>query len=73
MEELTYKEKVYMEVTELYDTGRFTQDDIAQKLNISIDAVRWCTKYYGFHNTKAKDGKNPIYNIKDLEDLEKLL
>lgn len=69
MDVLTYEAKVYDHVTSDYDTGRYNQDDLAEKYNINIEAVMWCTQNYGYHNTVAKSGKNPFIDL-DLIDKE---
>ncbi len=54
---------VYIKVVELYETHKYTHPDIAKKLNISTNAVAWCTRNLGYYHTKAKNGRKPIYDI----------
>lgn len=46
---------------------------IALYNNITDDYDEECTQYYGYHHTKAKDGKNPLIELDEIEKLRKLL
>ncbi len=64
---------IYCMVTEDYEKGCIDQKQLAEKYGISEEAVRWCTQYYGYCHTKAKDGKNPLIESDRIEELRRLL
>lgn len=66
-------EKIYREVTADYKTSMYTQEDLAQKYNISVEAVRACTQYLGFWHGKAKNGTAPVYFGEFIEKLRVML
>ena len=65
--------KVYQNVISKYCTAAKTQQEIADELGISVEAVRWCTQYCGFHHTKAKNGKAALAYLDEFNELCKLL
>lgn len=64
---------IYCKVTEDYEKGCIDQRQLAVKYGISEKAVQWCTQYYGYSHTKAKNGKNPWIETEKMEELRKLL
>ena len=67
--------KFYTDVINDYDSGCFTQEQLAQKYDRSISAIMWCTQYYGYYHTKASSGKNVMFYVDDpaFQDLKHLL
>ncbi len=51
---------LYRKITCDYETGCYDQKQLSENYNVSLKFVAECTQYYGFHHTKAKEGKNPI-------------
>lgn len=56
----------YEEITNMYLSHKYTQQEIADSLNFPVHLVSKCTQNLGFRNTKAKNGIKPIYFINDL-------
>lgn len=67
--------EVYEKIIGLYNTGMYRQEDIAKTLNVPIEIVASCTKWFGYHHTKALNGVRGVYYTTDpffLELSEKL-
>lgn len=52
---------IFFEVLKMYDSSMYTQADIAEKLNIPLKAVSFCTQHAGYWHTKAKQGVKGVY------------
>lgn len=68
--QLNYVIQFYKDVINDYDSNRFTQEQLAEKYKCPVDAIRWCTQYYGYHHTKASSGKNVMFHANDPKFLE---
>lgn len=64
---------LYNNITNDYDTGGYTHEQLHEKYGVKVRFVEECTQYYGYHHTKAKDGKNPLIELDEIEKLRKLL
>ena len=51
----------YEKVMNRYRSGMYTQEDIANELNVSNEIVAYCTQYAGYFHTKAKQGEKGVY------------
>lgn len=65
--------EIYKTVIEKYESGTKRQKDLAEELEISKDAVSWCTQYHGYHHTKALNGKKFMICDDKLDELIELL
>ena len=61
----------YLKVNQDYDTGCYTQEQLAEKHKCSTDIIAFCTKKYGYCHTKAPKGKK-IFTFEDDKDLDEL-
>lgn len=67
--------KIYSEVVSEYNKGIHTQKEIADNMQIPLEAVRKCTKRLGYWHTKAAKGKSAVISMNDsiFSELQKIL
>lgn len=61
---------IYENVMSVYRKHTHTQVELAEMLNIPIDAVAWCTQNAGYWHCKAKDGERGVYYADDPKFME---
>ena len=67
--------EMFFDVLNMYHSGMYTQEDIAENLNIPLNAVAFCTQYAGNWHTKARNGRRGVYYTDNpiFDQFEKML
>ena len=73
MEKECKPEELYGKIGIDYETNKYTQEELAKKYGIPVQAVSFCTQKLGYRHTKVKDGKNVLCTSEEIKEFEKML